>query len=119
MFTGAFAKTAHTFWNRQSDILDDMQAVSDQWFERRHAGTKAALAACESMCNAKTPVECFLAYQLWAMGAMQRLMADGLTLHQGFRKIADEIGPPMVPGLPGSTAEPASPGAKRRMDEAA
>lgn len=81
-------KNACSFWDNQDKVLDAMQAFSDGWFERRHAGTHAALEAAQRMCKAGTPVDLVLEYQEWASGALQRVMTDGLACQQQFMAIA-------------------------------
>ena len=47
---------ARDFWARQTATLDAMQAFADGWFERRYAGTRAAMEASMRMCSAETPM---------------------------------------------------------------
>lgn len=74
-----------------------MQTFADGWFERRHAGTHAALEAAERMCKAETPVDLLREYQQWANGAMQRLVADGLACQQECMAVIGSVAPPLVP----------------------
>jgi hypothetical protein len=99
MFAGAMQKSAYAFWKAQKDILDEMQAFAEGWFERRHIGVQAAQEACKRMCEAKTPIEWFQEYQVWANGSFQRLMADGLVVQQTMKNISDEMGPTLVPAI--------------------
>jgi hypothetical protein len=97
MFVGTLQGSARSFWSGQNDVLNEMQTFAKDWFERRHAGTRAALEACESMCAAKTPAEWFAVYQKWLMGATERLMADGLACQNEVRKLGEVLGPSLVP----------------------
>jgi len=72
----ACARSAREFWASQDQILDRMQNAASGWFERRRAGTQAAIDATQRMCRTTTPAELLLEYQTWAMGAFERLMAD-------------------------------------------
>lgn len=89
-------KNACSFWENQDKILDAMQAFADGWFERRHAGTHAALEAAQRMCMAETPVELVREYQGWANGAFQRLTTDGLTCQQQWMAVVSSIAPPLT-----------------------
>ena len=97
LFAGTVQENARRFWAGQTDVLNEMQTFSEGWFERRHAGTKAALEACESMCAAKTPTEWLSAYQEWLTGAAERLMADGLACQSEIRKLSEGLAPSLVP----------------------
>lgn len=73
---------AGTFWENQEKILASMEHFASGWFERRHTGTREALAAAQRMCEAETPVDFMRAYQEWASGAFGRVIADGLACQQ-------------------------------------
>jgi hypothetical protein len=90
-------KNACSFWDNQDKILDAMQVFVDGWFERRHAGTHAALEAAQRMCKAETPVDMLREYQDWAGGAFQRLMADGLACQQQCMAVFGAVAPPLAP----------------------
>ena len=114
MPAGAMRNNAHTYWSAQADILNEMHAFTEGWFQRRHIGTQAAQEACERMCEAKTPMEWMREYHLWSMGALQRLMADGLAFQQEIKRIADEVGPSLVPSLEKEQGETVSAPPTRR-----
>jgi hypothetical protein len=99
MFAGTTQKNARTIWNTQAEVLDGMQAFSEAWFQRRRIGTQAAQETCERMCEAKTPIEWIREYHIWSIGAFQRLMADGLALHQEMKMISDGMSPSLVPSI--------------------
>jgi hypothetical protein len=90
-------KNACSFWDNQDKVLDAMQAFSDGWFERRHAGTHAALEASQRICKAETPVDLLREYQDWANGAFQRLTTDGLACQQQWMAVVSSVAPPMAP----------------------
>jgi hypothetical protein len=90
-------KNTRAFWERQDNLLDEMQAFMNGWFERRHAGTKAALEACERMCRASTPAECLEEYQKWLSGAFERMMADGVACQQELRNVGEGVRASLVP----------------------
>ena len=69
-----------------------MQALANAWFERRHTGTHKARVAAERMCDARTFVDLIQAYQEWASGAFERIMADGLTCQQQIMAITGALG---------------------------
>ena len=79
-------RSTRTFWEKQAELLDDMQVFADGWFERRHAGTKAALEASQRMCGASTPLACLGEYQKWMAGALVRVMADGSAFQNEIRE---------------------------------
>jgi hypothetical protein len=91
-------KGARWHWENQDRILDAMQAFSDGWFKRRHAGTRAALEAAERMCKAQTPLALLREYQEWANGAFQRVLADGLAYQQQCISAAAFMQPFGAPG---------------------
>jgi hypothetical protein len=81
-------KNTRCFWENQDKVVDAMQAFANGWFERRHAGARAALEAAEHICKAETPVEVVRKYQDWASGAIQRVMADGVACQRQFGTVA-------------------------------
>ena len=90
-------RNARAFWENQIDLCDKMQDFANGWFERRRAGTRAALEASQRMCRASTPAECLGEYHKWMAGVFQRAIADGLA-HQGQLKTAtEELAPPLAP----------------------
>jgi hypothetical protein len=93
----AVRKNACCFWESQDKILDNMQTFANGWFERRHAGTRAALEAAERICKAETPVDLLREYQEWASDAFQRVVADGLACQQQSMKIVAALGQPLLP----------------------
>jgi hypothetical protein len=97
-------RNAHGFWQKQSELLDNMQVFANGWFERRHAGTRAAWEASGRMCSATTPMECLGEYQKWLSGAVERLVADGLACQRGLGALTEGIAPSLVPS---ATQEPA------------
>jgi hypothetical protein len=90
-------KNVCSFWENQDKILDAMQTFADGWFERRHAGTHAALEAAQRMCKAEAPVDLVREYQDWASGALQRVMADGLACQQEYMAVIGAVAPPLAP----------------------
>jgi hypothetical protein len=89
---------AGEFWRGQDKVLDSMQVFAGGWFERRHAGTRAALDAAQRMCTAKTPLDAMREYQEWASGSLQRMAADSLALQRGLMEITEAmIAAPQVP----------------------
>ena len=59
-------ENAQRFWENQEKVLDNMQALANGWFERRHTGTHTAREAAERMCGTQTFVDLIQAYQDWA-----------------------------------------------------
>ena len=91
-------ENAHRFWENQEKVLDSMQALTNAWFERRHTGAHKARVAAERMCETQTFVDLIQAYQDWAGGAFERIMADGLTCQQQIMAITGALGsPPLAP----------------------
>jgi hypothetical protein len=78
-FNAASRQTATSFWQAQEKLLESMQDLADGWFERRHAGTEAALASARRICDADTPFEAIREYQKWAIGSFERILQDGLA----------------------------------------
>ena len=65
------------FWAGQHAMLEALEIFEQGWFERRHAGTTAALDTAKRMCEAATPVALLIEYEIWAAGALGRVIADG------------------------------------------
>ena len=107
----ALRGNACSFWQNQDRILDAMQAFADGWFERRRAGTSAALEAAQRMCKAETPVDLAREYQEWANGAFQRVMADGLACQQECMAVIGAVAPPLL--APGSETQAGAPAEAR------
>ncbi len=92
----ALSANASNFWESQDKLLDNMQSLANGWFERRHAGTHAALEAAERICKAGNPADVMREYQAWATGASQRLMADGLACQQQMLSLLGAMRPPVM-----------------------
>lgn len=96
------------FWHGQDKVLDSMQAFAGGWFDRRHAGTRAALEVAQRMCTAKTPLDAVREYQEWASGSMQRMAADSLALQRKLMEITEAMiaAPAVMPEPVGITPAP-------------
>ena len=91
-------ENAHRFWENQEKVLDSMQALANAWFERRHTGAHKAGEAAERMCGTETFVDLIQAYQNWAGGAFERIMADGLSCQQQIMAVTGALAsPPIAP----------------------
>jgi hypothetical protein len=98
---------AQRFWENQDKVLDSMQALTNAWFERRHTGTHKAREAAERMCETQTFVDLIQAYQHWAGGAFERIMADGLTYQQQIMAVTGAlVSPPLAPSTTEKEVEP-------------
>src|SRR5215510_3691189 len=95
---------ARRFWEMQDKILDNMQAFSNGWFERRHTGTHSAYETAQRMCGTNTMVDMIQVYQDWARGAFERIMADGLSCQQQIFAATSALTSP--PSAPSVEAEP-------------
>jgi hypothetical protein len=89
--------SVRSFWESQERVLCSMDTSARGWFERRRAGTQAALRAAERMCGAETPGDVLRDYQDWASGACKRMMADGLACQQHFMAVLGALELPAVP----------------------
>src|ERR1700688_2744888 len=78
----AMRKNVDGLWSNQAKILGSIEEFANGWFGRRHAGTQAALTAAQRMCDTKAPVDMMQEYQTWAMGSLERIMADSLALQK-------------------------------------
>jgi hypothetical protein len=102
-----FRENAHRFWENQDKILNNMQAFSNSWFERRHTGTKSASECSDRMCGTETMVDLMQAYQDWARGAFERMMADGLAWQQHIIAATGALtSPPLAPPVSEQASEP-------------
>src|SRR5262245_43770774 len=54
----------NVFWESQDKVLDNMQALANAWFDRRHTGSQAAREAAERMCATGRLVDLIQAYQV-------------------------------------------------------
>ena len=97
MGSDAVRTHSRVFWEGQAGLLGHTQAFLNGWFQRRQAGTKAAMEAAEAMCRASTPGEWVVEYQKWLTGALERIGADGLALQQQLRNVGEEAGASLVP----------------------
>jgi hypothetical protein len=108
--SATFRENAGRFWENQDKVLDQMQALANAWFERRRSGTHSARDATERMCGTETVVDLVQAYQDWARGAFERVMADGFSWQQHIMAVTGAFGsPPLAPsaGEKEKEAEPA------------
>ena len=113
-------KGSRSFWEQQMQLLDSMEAFANGWFTRRHAGVQAALETCERMTQATMPPECLHAYQSWAAGALERVMADCTDCQREFGNFMRVVAPslaPVIEGKRGSDAQADSP-KRARVSEA-
>lgn len=85
------AARASDFWRGQDRILDCMQVFVRGWFDRRHAGTRAALEAAQRICAAPTPLEAAREYQTWLSGSLQRVATDSIALQRELLDIGDAL----------------------------
>jgi hypothetical protein len=109
----SFGENARRFWENQDKILDNMQAFTNSWFDHRHTGTHSAQEAAERMCRTETIVDLVQAYQNWAKGAFERIMADGLACQQQIVAATSALSsPPIAPSVTEKGAEPARPETK-------
>ena len=91
-------ENACRFWESQEKVLDSMQALANGWFERRHTGTHKAREATERMCGTESFVDLIQAYQNWAGGAFERIVADGLSCQQQIMAVTGTlVSPPLAP----------------------
>ena len=108
-----FRENAQRFWENQDKILDNMQAFSNSWFEHRHTGTRSASECSDRMCSTETMVDLMQAYQDWARGAFERMMADGVAWQQYFIAATGALtSPPLAPPVSEQGSEPARSQAK-------
>lgn len=106
-------ENARRFWENQEKALDSMQAFANGWFERRHTGAHTAREAAERMCGTETFFDLIQAYQDWASGALERIMADGLSCQQQMMAVTGALAsPPLAPSASEKEAEPARSEAK-------
>jgi hypothetical protein len=102
--SASLKENARSFWDIQDKLLDNMRTVANGWFNRRHAGTNAAREAAERMCTTDTLVELGEAYQKWARGACERIMAD---YQQQITAVSDALAsPPLAPSVVEKETEP-------------
>jgi hypothetical protein len=100
-------ENAQRFWENQEKVLDGMQALANGWFERRHTGSHKAREAAERMCETQTFVDLIQAYQDWAGGALERIMADGIACQQQIMAITGALAsPPLAPSATQKEVEP-------------
>ena len=97
-FFAALRENARRFWENQEKILDNMQALANGWFERRHTGTHSAREAAEQMCGSETMIDFVQAYQDWVRGAFERTMTDAISCQQQMMAVGGAFGsPPLAP----------------------
>ncbi|MFZ0399646.1 MAG: phasin family protein [Pseudolabrys sp.] len=107
-FSAPLQENARRFWENQEKVLDSMQALANGWFERRRTGTHSAREAAERMSGTETFADMIQAYQDWAGGAFERIMADGLSCQQQIMATTGALAaPPIAPSASEKEAEPA------------
>ena len=99
----SFRENARCFWENQDKILNNMEAFTGNWFKRRHTGTHSAQEAAERMCGTESVVDMVQAYQDWAKGAFERLMADAVACQdQVIAATGALAAPPLAPSEKGT-----------------
>jgi hypothetical protein len=81
-FGPVLRENAAGFWTNQAKILASVEDYANGWFQRRHAGTEAALISARQICDAATPLDAVREYQKWAIGSLERVIQDGLACQQ-------------------------------------
>jgi hypothetical protein len=103
--SASLIENARSFWETQDKLLNNMQAVANAWFNRRHVGTEAAREAAERMCTTYTFVDFGQAYQHWARGAFERVIED---CQQQITAASSALAsPPLTPSVAEKETEPA------------
>lgn len=87
-FSAAARQNATNFWSAQEKLLECMQEFAEGWFERRHEGTRSALAAASEITSAETPFEAVREYQKWAAGSFERIARDGIECQKQLMEMA-------------------------------
>jgi len=106
--SATFTENARRFWENQGKVLDNMQALANGWFDRRRTGAYAAREAAERMCGTATYFDLMQAYQVWARGEFERIMADGLSCQQQIMAATGTLAsPPLTPAASEKEPEPA------------
>src|SRR5262245_25367391 len=104
-------ENARRFWENQDKILENMEAFTSNWFKRRHTGTHSAQEAAARMCGTESMVDVVQAYQDWAKGAFERMMADAIACQDQIVAASSALtSPPLAPSEKGT--EPARPETK-------
>ena len=108
-FTVAYSESirenARRFWENQEKNLDNMEAFASDWFKRRHRGAHSAQEAVERMCGTWSIIDITQAYQDWAKGAFERMMADGIACQEQIIAATGALtSPPLSPSEKGSEA---------------
>ncbi len=90
-------KNVDGLWSNQEKILGSMEELTNGWFGRRHAGTQAALTAAQRMCDTKTGFDLMKEYQTWAVGSLERIMADSLAFQKHLMTVGGLFAKPLSP----------------------
>ena len=91
-------ENARRFWENQDKLLDSMQTVANGWCGACRTGTHVARETAERMCETQTFFDQIQAYQDWARGAFERIMADGLACQQQMMAVTGALAsPPLAP----------------------
>jgi len=65
------------FWQAQEKMLQEAQAFTEHWFERRHDATKTALKAADHVTNGGSdPSEALKTMSDWQRHSVERVMED-------------------------------------------
>jgi hypothetical protein len=76
----AMQRQADGFWQAQIQAIDAMQELASGWLQRRRDAAVAARAAVAAACASNDPLEALRAYQTWASGNVERLVADVMAI---------------------------------------
>jgi hypothetical protein len=93
----AMRQAAARFWSGQEHVLDAIDDYTNTWLERRRSGVHEALVAAQQIADAATPAEALHEYQRWAIGAMERLVHDGLACQKHWLSVGALMAPPLSP----------------------
>lgn len=70
------------FWSNQDHVLDCMEKLHHDWLARRHEGTREARNAAAAILSAENQAAAASECQKWAIGALNRILADASSLQQ-------------------------------------
>lgn len=120
-FTAMVGPQTEEFWRAQDQILNETEAFTKNWFERRHTATQTALDAVKSMSQTTTsdPVSSMKALADWQAHSIARVTEDFRELFDLCTRCAGYLGKVEIQAEEDAlkTLAQAQPSTKRNKDD--
>jgi hypothetical protein len=82
------ARQVDSWLKAQAEVLNGLEAITDEWLKRRREGNEAAIEAVEKMCSCKDVNDMLVVYFDWLGGSVRRLTEDASAMSERYVSLA-------------------------------